>query len=201
LLVHNNYQSLIKGLDIHTEKRMEFSRDIGLWHEPTRRHLFVKAVSTLQITNSNSFMDIGCGKGFVLIMASQYPFAKIAGIELSEKMYQTCLKNLKKHDLETVDIILKNATDVSFEYDEYDTFFMYNPFKENVVKKVVRNLINSVKRKPRKIVMIYHNPLHGNIFIEQGFKIIEKLNDNHIDQTRRIYIYQLDQKVDRDQQQ
>jgi hypothetical protein len=38
-------------------------------------------------------------------------------------------------------------------------FYMYNPFRDEVMRRVIENIADSVRRHPRKVLVIYLNPL------------------------------------------
>ena len=189
LYIQNYYLLVFRGTDFRTKKRMEFSPEIGLCHEATRKNIFDLALSYISVTSENSFFDYGCGKGNALIMASAYPFKRIGGVELSHEMFEICKQNLKKHNLEKVSVFHNNATDLGEEIDNYDLFFLYNPFKANIIRIVAQQLNESIQRKPRSLNIIYHNPTQHEEFIAAGFTCRYKLNERHLDKTRRVYIY------------
>lgn len=41
------------------------------------------------------FVDIGCGKGRVLLVASSFPFRSIVGVELSKRVFEIAEKNIR----------------------------------------------------------------------------------------------------------
>jgi len=48
--------------------------------------------------------------------------------------------------------------------------FFFNPFDEVVMIKVVRNILASLKEKPRQVHIMYANPVHKEIFLSAGFE-------------------------------
>ena len=48
--------------------------------------------------------------------------------------------------------------------DMYDTFYLYDPFRGETFKKVIKNIEESVRRKSRKVTIVYANPwLHREV--------------------------------------
>jgi SAM-dependent methyltransferase len=84
-------------------------RLLGAFHspyQPTEPALFSEMLDALQqSTNLNfgdfSFLDLGSGKGRTLLMASDYPFRRIVGIELIASLHQICLENLSCYKSES----------------------------------------------------------------------------------------------------
>jgi SAM-dependent methyltransferase len=48
------------------------------------------------VVGNYTFIDLGCGKGRVLLMASDYSFHAIVGVELNAKLAAVANKNLAK---------------------------------------------------------------------------------------------------------
>jgi SAM-dependent methyltransferase len=133
----------------------------------------------LKIPSDKVFVDIGCGKGRVLIIAATFGFKDIKGIEFSPKLCALAEKNILKYRTKTksnthFEIINTDAALYHFNDDE-DVLFLFNPFDEYILKKVMRNLADSIKRNARKVLIIYGNPFHRTI-IEQHLNIVNAKN-------------------------
>lgn len=89
---------------------------------------------------SFNFVDIGCGKGRALLIASKYPFRKLIGVEYSRRLLKNAQKNLIRHVIsERYDLICEDAT--KFKFADENTFaFFYNPFDDMVLSRVLENL-------------------------------------------------------------
>ena len=78
-------------------------RLLGVFHspyQPTEPALFHEILDTLQQqTNLNfadfTFLDLGSGKGRTLLMAADYPFRRVVGVELLPTLHQTAQENLR----------------------------------------------------------------------------------------------------------
>lgn len=49
------------------------------------------------------------------------------------------------------------------DYSKYNYFYLYNPFDGGVLKIVLDKIISTLEDNPRKIVIIYKNPLHKRV--------------------------------------
>lgn len=95
-----------------------------------------------------AFIDIGCGKGRPLIIASQHNFAQLIGIDYSSKLCKIATANLKKLNI-SASIICTDAA--RFEFPERDIFaFFYHPFGPRVLNTVLDHL-----RCAKRIVVAY----------------------------------------------
>lgn len=122
----------------------------------------------------NNFIDVGCGKGRALVVAAHFGFSDLTGIDFAEQLCEEARKNtghLKQLFPNTrVKIICMDAVNYEFEKDT-DVFFFFNPFNEIVMKAVLKNIIRSVQAD-RKIYVVYINPVHKELFLNEGFSEI-----------------------------
>ncbi|MGN0358738.1 MAG: methyltransferase domain-containing protein [Candidatus Fimousia sp.] len=118
-------------------------------------------------------LDVGCGKGVVLKEAVKFPFEKVAGIEIRHELVQIAKSNFKI--LGIADMVkCMEADAVEFEqYGEYNVFFFFNPFSEEIMKKVVDKIIKSRNETERIITVIYHNPRFLSVF-ENRLQVLSK---------------------------
>ena len=86
----------------------------------------------------------------------------IAGVELSELLIIICKKNFSKLGIKNSKLFHCNATEFK-ELDRYTHFYLFNPFPEPVLKKVLQNIQESFQKKPRKITIIYNCPRLRNL--------------------------------------
>ena len=116
----------------------------------------------------HAVLDIGCGKGFVLLFLSRFRFERVSGIEFDRKLCCRAGKNLKNNP-KKVKLYHADAVDFS-RYKYYDTFYLYNPFDEEILKKSMNRILETLKERPRKLTVIYCNPVYGDYLRGKGFK-------------------------------
>lgn len=144
------------------------------------------ALEYLNITSQDSIIDYGCGKGAVLVTFAKYPFRKIAGIDLSRTLLETCELNLIKLNLQRIELITGDATTFT-DIDDFNFFYFFNPFSGQVFDTVISNIIRSAENSPRKVTLIYYHPkCHENIVKTGKFS----LTKSFVDGARRLNIYQ-----------
>tara|TARA_R110002049_G_scaffold309051_3_gene516231 strand:+ start:15760 stop:16443 length:684 start_codon:yes stop_codon:yes gene_type:complete len=150
------------------------------------RKLFKK----LNIASGKILIDIGSGKGRILLVASEFGFKKVRGVELSSNLCSIAQKNITTYqngvNTNTLfEVINIDATQYNFEDDEY-VLFMFNPFDEFILKKVLTNLSLSIKRKKRPVLIVYAYPVKNNI-IKEAMDIEKITNYKFWNQTFAIY--------------
>jgi hypothetical protein len=142
-------------------------RLLGLFHspyQPTQPALFHEMLASLKIDFGEfNFIDIGSGKGRVLLMAADYPFRRILGIELLSELHRVAQENIKKYKSNSQRCFVvesRNADAVDFEFPRQPTvLYLFNPLPESGLARMVENLAGSLREHPRPVFVLYHNPL------------------------------------------
>src|SRR5882762_943562 len=147
------------------------NRLLGVLHspyQPTEPALFREMVESLGIDPTRyTFLDLGSGKGRTLLMASEYPFRRVLGVELLPELNQIAQKNIREfrseqRKCEVVESVCQDAR--VFEFPEVPLLiYLFNPFLESGLSQVVRNLERSLQASPRPVVILYHNPLLASV--------------------------------------
>jgi len=153
-------------------------RLLGMFHseyqptEPAAFHEMVDALRDLTSLDFRNFtfIDLGSGKGRTLLMASDYPFRRIVGLELLPALHQIAQENLKlyKNDSQkcfTLEAVCGDANDFPFP-DEPLVIYMFNPLPESGMRRVCANLERSLRARPRPAYVLYHNPLLEHVLSE-----------------------------------
>jgi hypothetical protein len=142
-------------------------RLLGIFHspyQPTDPGLFAEMIASLPIDlREFTFVDMGSGKGRTLLMASDYPFQRIVGIEILPAHHRVAEENIRAYQDSTgrggqIEAILADA----YEYDFPETplvVYLFNPLPEAGLRRVVGRLEESLIRVPRPVWIVYHNPL------------------------------------------
>ena len=111
-----------------------------------------------------TFVDFGCGKGRVLLMASALPFAAIVGIEFSTALSRIARENLRTYSGPRA---CRNVRIKTMDVVEYElpigplVLFFYHPFDDVVMSQVVENICKSYRDLPRRIIVLYFKPVHS----------------------------------------
>ena len=129
-----------------------------------------------KISEKDSILDAGCGKGKMLYFLTKFPFGKICGLEYSPKLVEIARRNMSKiRNGGGVEIIHGDAS-VFDDIDRYNYFYIFNSFDDTIMKPFLRNIKASLSRTPRKIHIIYFNPLQHELLISEGFTQEQELS-------------------------
>jgi SAM-dependent methyltransferase len=134
---------------------------------------------TLGLKQNDAIVDLGCGKGGALISLADFPFSKITGVEISEELIEIAKINLNRLNINNVELVCCDAADF-VDLDEYNYIYLYNPFPCSVLSVVINNIKKSLARIPRKITIIYLNPVcHELIVRENLFSKVDEFSHCH----------------------
>lgn len=151
----------------------------GVYYEATPTAVFHQLLGALKIDHSGfAYCDLGSGMGRTLLLASDYPFARIIGVEFSEVLHRQAQENIRtykggKRRCEAIESKCMDAAE--FEFPDQDlVVFMYNPFWAELMERVLGNLKRSLESKPRRVLLVYYNPLSGYVVDKLEFLPFKK---------------------------
>jgi SAM-dependent methyltransferase len=135
----------------------------GYW--PTPPEVFQDALSSINSNVENLvFIDFGSGKGRVLLMASEFPFRKIIGVEFSSELHAIAQQNISRYKSPSQkcrDITAICADFTQFPIPPDPLFvFLYNPASQEITKALARNLAQSLRENPRELWVLYVTPAY-----------------------------------------
>jgi SAM-dependent methyltransferase len=155
-------------------------RLLGVFHspyQPTESVLFHEMIEALREQSQLdfrdfTFIDLGSGKGRTLLMASDYPFRRVVGVELLPELHRTARENLSEYKSErqkcfALESICADATEFRFP-NEPTVVFLFNPFPGAGLRRMIGGLERSVREHPRAVYVLYHNPLLGRVLEENA---------------------------------
>ena len=160
-------------------------RLLGIFHsayQPTEPAAFHEMLNALQQLPSPeqatlnfrdfTFVDLGSGKGRTLLMASDYPFRRIVGVELLPSLHQIAQQNLLQYKNEAqkcfaLEAICADAAAFPFPSDPL-VIYLFNPLPETGLRQVLVNLQQSLRAHPRPVYVLYHNPLLEHVLSEKA---------------------------------
>ena len=159
--------------------------DHGVFYHPTHPKFLRELFNSLKIDfPSYTFVDLGSGKGRVLLVASEYHFAEIIGVEFAAELHEIASQNIQNYRSKTQQC--KNVKSLNLDAAEFEmpqtplVLFLFNPFRPAVLIPVLQRLQRSLDSHPRDVTLIYLSPFHGRL-IEQETALRlaeEKLNYN-----------------------
>jgi SAM-dependent methyltransferase len=117
---------------------------------------------------SYSFLDIGAGKGRAMLLASEYPFREIIGVEMNRGLIDIASANLEKwrasgHPCPPTRVVCQDV--LEFEFPETPClFYLYNPFAEPILRQLIDHIEGSFSANPRPLDILYCHPVSPELF-------------------------------------
>lgn len=129
-----------------------------------------KVLKELCISQKDSILDVGCGKGKAMSYMLSFPFQRIDGLDISEKLIKVAERNFSiLREKQRIALYICDARDFD-GYDNYNYLFFYNPFPRTVMKVIKEHILESLRRFPRKMTIIYENPVDRDLFENGEFQ-------------------------------
>ncbi len=181
----------LRGLDFSTEVQLDelgLDPNLSVGYHPSGDRYLKQLLKSLKISKQDRILDVGCGKGSAIHIMLRFPFASVDGVEISEPLAEIARRNFKilRVPAERTRITRMNAAKFT-QFDPYNFVYLYNPFRRPVFRKVLGNLIDSLKRVPRNVTVIYNNPVCHEDVINSGFFELDSEHPNKWG--NKIFIY------------
>jgi predicted RNA methylase len=107
----------------------------------------------------DALLDLGCGVGRVIFVAAQYPFSRVIGVEIDERIYALAKRNARslRRFVVRPEFVCADAATYLVP-DDVTIAFLYNPFGGEVLRSALRRILDSYDRVPRGMRLAYANP-------------------------------------------
>lgn len=122
-----------------------------------------------------SFVDFGCGKGRAVLLASEFRFREVVGVELHASLANIAEANVAAwkaagHAVCPVQIICQDATEVVFPEGPC-LFYLFHPFGAPVLERLIERIETEFASRSGMLDLIYFNPEAGeSIEVHGGFE-------------------------------
>lgn len=153
----------LEELGLETENRRGY--------KPTEWTTLRRILRGYEIREDDVFIDFGSGLGRVVFQAARYPFKRVIGVELSAQLHGLAEENISRNRgrLRCEDVDLVNSDVLHYEIPDDVTFvFFANPFTGPIFASVVDRLLESFDRRPRRMYIIYRNPVEHDYLLSTG---------------------------------
>ena len=109
-----------------------------------------------------TFVDIGCGKGRAMMLATAHPFRAVTGVELSPTLCATARENLKRFapPWRRAPQAMVECADAAVAPLPAGPLvvWIYHPFAAPVMRRFLAHLQASLRAEPREAWLLYINP-------------------------------------------
>jgi SAM-dependent methyltransferase len=148
---------------VHTDGRIPYV--------PSGWRSLPSALRHIPISEDDVFLDLGCGKGRVVLQAAERPFKRVIGVELSPELIAVAQENLHaaRPKLRCQDIELIEADITTWPIpDDVTILYAYNPVRGELFEAAMKGMIASYDRNPRPLVLLYRYPREHDVLDASG---------------------------------
>ena len=108
-----------------------------------------------------TFVDLGAGMGRAMLLASQYPFRSVVGVELNPTLARIARKNAAQwrmagRALAPMRVVCRDAVEFAFPKGPC-VAFLFNPFNAQVMRRLLDTLAKSFAARPGQLDILYAN--------------------------------------------
>ncbi len=154
-------------------------------YEPTPITLIKRILDNLPIKYEEFvFIDFGAGKCRTLLLASHYPFEKIVGIEVAP-----LICDISRNNIDNYNNVLQKCFNIELICSDASVFpipkenlvlYLYNPFDDYVLRKLLSNVEKSLSNTSHKLFIVYVNPIHAKLMEDAKFLKLVEYNKNNL---------------------
>ena len=157
---------LIHGVDTCGEiplSELAFSsenKSPGLEYQSHHPSVTRAALNSLGVRYEDyTFIDIGCGKGRVLLIAAELPFRKVIGLEFAPSLAEVARRNVQRYRggasrRAEIEVVTGDATRYDLPHEPQVLYF-FSPFSPDVLNQVIQRVEDSFLQSPRNLLVMF----------------------------------------------
>lgn len=127
-----------------------------------------------------TFVDIGSGKGQILMLAAGMGFKRVIGIEFSNQLHTTAAKNIENFKRRfkkklMIEPLCIDATEFSVPQEKC-VVFLFNPFRRPVLERFMNNIEVKSRNRSEPLYLVYVHPTESHVIESRTYfkKIAER---------------------------
>ena len=120
------------------------------------------------------FIDVGCGKGRVALLAAGLPFKKVVGVDFSPTLVDTARRNARSYTgpIRTeIELAVGDAAEFEFPADDL-VVYLFAPFGPAVLARMAANLATAARRRGKRVTVLYYSPDYDETIRAAGFRVV-----------------------------
>lgn len=168
----------VKGLDFTMVYQCD-SNEHNNNYSKSPRKVLKRIFDDIDFKENHCFVDMGCGKGYVMTVAHEYPFDKICGVEYTPELCEIAVENMKRLNMDDIKVV--NCDAKMFDgYSDYDVYYFCNPFDETILSVVAMKISESHKETDCWIYYLNpHQSERQKAIVDAGFKLVRVIKDRN----------------------
>lgn len=121
----------------------------------------------LVLRETDTFVDVGCGKGRVVCLAAMKNVGQVVGIEYSRTLVNIARQNIDRlrGRKSAVKIISERAE--SADYSEATVLYFFNPFEPSLLESVLLKIRSDRQRRAIRMAFVMESQAQKDVFALQ----------------------------------
>ena len=165
----NAFWEMRLGIATRGRYHPDFSGDDNIYYGTQSYDETIQVLKQLRLGREDVFVDLGCGKGRVICLASRFALGGVIGVELSSELCQIARRNAQMMRGKRTDILVHNINAEDFDYTVGTVFYLFHPFGPRTMQNVLERMSDGLNRNPRQIRIVYSGPVHEDLFSRVGW--------------------------------
>jgi SAM-dependent methyltransferase len=147
--------------------------ELATRYEATSARRFGQIMKNLHLDWADfTFVDFGSGKGRVLLLASEFPFRRVIGVEFAPELNAVARKNVevwcRTHPgCAPIEVVQADAATFPIPTSPLVAFF-FSPFYGELMERVIENITASWSAKPRPVHIVFYGTREDTIEMLRG---------------------------------
>jgi SAM-dependent methyltransferase len=176
---------LNRGLNTAASGEPEHDHPDRLPYISSPWHTLPRALRHVEVSDRDTFIDFGCGKGGVVHQAAKRPFRRVIGVEISPVLAEIARTNLaarrRQHRCRNVEIVVSDVAEYSVP-DDLTIGYLFHPVVNETLDALLRSIVDSIDRRPRPVRLIYVFPLQRSRVVATGrFRLLKEQRTRPLD--------------------
>lgn len=141
----------------------------GLGHQTLPYRATWAVLRSLDLNESDVFVDIGCGKGRAVCCAARFGIREAIGVEADIGRSEIARKNAQRMRGRKAGITILNMPAQQADFSRGTVFYLFNPFGPATLGQVLERIRASVLANPRPIRIVYACPRQEQVLGDSGW--------------------------------
>lgn len=141
------------------------------------------------------FLDVGSGKGRVVLQAARYPFRRVIGVELSAELTAVARANValnrKRHRARDIELVTADIVDYEIPED-VTTVFCFSPMYGEPFRALMTKLTELADRRGSPVTFIYSFPdEHERLIASDRFRWVGRVKPGLLTGETKTFFYEV----------
>lgn len=154
------------GIDTSLTRPFTQEEIAGTTHGDPTKHMSTSYISLLRLrrllklTQDDVIVDLGCASGRAVLVFANGPARECRGIDFDDTAIELARRNARSLGTHATKIRFEKADATRIKLGDESVIYMFNPFGIDTLRSVMSNLRESLRERPRRLRLCYHNPVH-----------------------------------------